>query len=132
MIPLLIIALTSLSIVNATAFDVEVGKIVKDLEYLESKGIDVSKLVEQLDRAIKLYENGNRVEAEKILLNISREVVALKSIANDVAIRILITKIATVAALASIPLLVYLLLPRAYLYLWYLSRRRWVVEGAER
>ena len=132
MIPLVILVLIGLGMINATAFDVEVGKLVKELGYLESKGVDVSSLIEDLDKAIKLYEMGERKEALKIIRSIEAEVSKLKAIANEVAMRRTIYKAVTVAALASIPVIVYFLLPRAYLYLWYLPRRKWIVEGVKR
>lgn len=48
--------------------------------------------------------------------------------AGETYSRLLLLKATTVALLASIPIAVYLLLPRAYLYLWFRVRRKWVVR----
>ena len=64
----------------------------------------------------------------------------LVGVANDVngelvatagaPLRLAVVKAVKVGLLLSIPVLVYLLLPRVYLLLWYRSRRDWMVEGA--
>jgi len=129
-IALALVVMISMGMLNATAFDSEVGKLVKELGYLESSGLNVSSLVEELDKAVKLYYSGERSKALRILQSIEASVSKLKPLAREAAARRTMEKAITVAALASAPIAVYLLLPRAYLYLWYRLRRKWIVEGA--
>ena len=109
--------------------DARVGKLLKDLEELYSKGVGIEGLVKELNKAIDLYYNGSRDEALEVINNIEKEVQALKSVADRVALEKALIKYASVAAALSIPLVVYFALPRLYLYLWYYTRRKWIVEG---
>ncbi len=130
----LIVAMLSFlnSSIEMQTFDREVGSLVQQLEQLYSAGVDVDPLVRDLDRAVKLYENGHRDSAITILKEIRERIELLKSRAPEIALRKRIALGIEVGALASIPLLVYFVLPRIYLLLWYRARRKWLVERARR
>ncbi|MEM4003788.1 MAG: hypothetical protein QW836_09385 [Ignisphaera sp.] len=91
---------------------------------LAQQGIDVSNLVEKLKEAHEALTNGRsinlsiiRAEIDNTRHEISR-IVLYKNLVKGSAI----------LGLISIPILVYILLPRVYLYIWYKSRRKWVVK----
>ncbi|MEM2848636.1 MAG: hypothetical protein QXM79_07705 [Zestosphaera sp.] len=106
----------------------EVESIMKDLEYLHSRGVDVGLVVDLLNRAISEYFGGDVRVARTHLEEARRAVEDLKAGAESTYFRIIAVKTATVACLASIPLVVYFALPRLYLYLWFKLHRKWVVR----
>lgn len=110
-------------------FQDEIASIMRDLEYLHSKGLDVKPVIETLNNAVKAYYESNVVYAHECLEKAKQLVRELKSVAENVYLANLVTKTCTVTALASLPLIVYFALPRAYLYLWFTFRRKWVVVG---
>jgi hypothetical protein len=59
--------------------------------------------------------------------NVSSEVEKLYTLKESSKMQVLLHKALTTLALVLIPVAVYMLLPRIYLYLWYTSRRRWAV-----
>ncbi|MCS7099818.1 MAG: hypothetical protein RMH84_07200 [Sulfolobales archaeon] len=94
---------------------------------LALQGVDVGELVKLLNSALDLLESGELGEASRVLSELEWMVSELEEEASAIVLEKSIAKYATVAALLSFPVAVYLLLPRAYLYLWYSSRRRWLV-----
>lgn len=102
--------------------------IVRDLEYLNSRGVDVSSVVVELNRAIEFYSGNNYEEAYSCLNKARSLVEELKYNAESAFMGLLLIKALTVAILGSLPLLVYTLLPRAYLYLWFKFHKKWVVR----
>ena len=112
-----------------SSFDSEVGRLVGELSLIRSRGVNVTKYVNELNRAVSLYESGNSSEAYAIVDNLSNEIPGLLRLSEKVHMHILIKRYTAVGLLLVTPVLVYLLLPRAYLYLWYASRRNWIVEG---
>ena len=114
--------------VLAIDIDNDVGSIIRDLEYLYSKHVDISSIVQELNQAIKLWEQGEKDKALEILKNIKKEIQKLKSIANDIDLQYRIVKYIKIGIIISIPILIYFLLPRAYLYIWYRTRRKWIIR----
>lgn len=102
-------------------------KVLSDLEYLYSKGVKVESLVRQLDEAVKAVERGDYERAEAILSKLESRVEELKANAERTALYNALSKYLAVSAVLSIPILFYLTVPRVYLYVWYKTRRHWLV-----
>lgn len=95
-----------------------------EIAKLAQQGIDVSNLVEKLREAHEALTNTR-------VANLSIIKYEINNVKNEVSRTVLykgIMKWSSVLGLMSIPILIYLFLPRVYLYLWYKSRRRWVVK----
>ncbi|MCX8205512.1 MAG: hypothetical protein N3H31_07680 [Candidatus Nezhaarchaeota archaeon] len=105
----------------------EFYKLYGRIADLAVRGVDVDELVRLLSSALDLLESGELGEASRVLSELEGMVSELEEEASAIVLEKSIAKYATVAALLSFPVAVYLLLPRAYLYLWYSSRRRWLV-----
>jgi len=138
---MLILLLTSLLItysvisVEASSVD-EVRKefidVYVDVAKLGREGINVTSLVHELSKALKLIDEGSNeslLKAKAIIDHVKSEVKRLKAEAPRIILMDNLRKYLIVAALACIPIAFYFLLPRAYLALWFRVRRRWVVES---
>ncbi|MEL9999719.1 MAG: hypothetical protein QXY82_00145 [Desulfurococcaceae archaeon] len=108
-------------------FPDEIASVMRDLEYLHSRGLDLEPVIEALNKAIEAYYKNDVAEAREYLERAKHLVEELKPVAETVHLVNLLTRICTVIALASIPLVVYFALPRLYLYLWFTSRKKWIV-----
>ena len=128
-IALLVLALSALPVVQGSNFDSEVGVLVEEAGRLYSKGVDVAVVIEKLDNAIALYESGRVDEAYVALSEARSMIMDLSSIADRVYYYNTMVKAVTVAVLAVIPIAIYILLPRIYLYVWFKTRRKWIVRG---
>ncbi|MEM4869109.1 MAG: hypothetical protein QW081_01750 [Desulfurococcaceae archaeon] len=106
----------------------EIENLISELEYLHSRGLCVDDVVDLLNKAIEEYSRGNTQSAIAYLEEAKQRVVYLKPVAERVYLEILITRGLTVAILASIPLLIYFVLPRVYLYVWFKLHRRWIIR----
>lgn len=106
----------------------EIELIMKDLEYLHSRGVDVGLVIDLLNKAISEYSSGSIEKAREYLEEAKRRVESLKMEAESTYIKIIAIKAVTVASLASIPPLIYFILPRLYLYLWFKLHRKWIVR----
>ena len=126
---LLVLALSALPVVQGSDFDSEVSVLVEEAGRLYSKGVDVAVVIEKLDNAIALYESGRVDEAYAALSEARSMIMDLSSIADRVYYYNTLVKAVTVAVLAVIPIAIYLLLPRIYLYVWFKTRRKWIVRG---
>jgi hypothetical protein len=126
---LLVLALSALPVVQGSDFDSEVGVLVEEAGKLYSKGVDVAMVIEKLDNAIALYESGRVDEAYAALSEARSMIMDLSSVADQVYYYNTLVKAVTVAVLAVIPIAIYLLLPRIYLYVWFKTRRKWIVRG---
>jgi len=116
------------SIVVAEDFDFEVSKLVDRVSGLYLRGVNISSVVEKLDNAVKVYEGGDVEKAWSLLNEVHGMVTELENVADETYFWLMFNRIVTVALLVSIPIAVYFLLPRLYLYLWFRVRRRWVVR----
>ena len=94
---------------------------------LALKGINVSQYVTILNNALQLLEENRSEEAMELMNSIEADLSELESIAGNIVLSQTLIKYATAAAILSLPVLVYLLLPRLYVYIWFKSRRRWVL-----
>lgn len=126
---LLVLVLSALPVVQGSDFDSEVGVLVEEAGRLYSKGVDVAVVIEKLDNAIALYESGRVDEAYAALSEARSMIMDLSSVADRVYYYNTMVKAVTVAVLAVIPIAIYLLLPRIYLYVWFKTRRKWIVRG---
>jgi len=126
-ITLLFLSLVILPIVLSSNIDSEIGVLVEEAGELHSKGLDVTEILEKLNNAIALYEEGSVEDANRLLREVKSLIENSRIIANSVYLTNIVIKIVTISILIAIPLVVYFLLPRLYLYLWYKSRKKWVV-----
>lgn len=106
----------------------EIESMMKDLEYLHSRGVDVERVVDLLNKAISEYVSGDVTAARTYLEEAKKVVESLKIEAEPTHARIIAVKTVIVACLVSIPLMIYFILPRLYLYLWFRFRKKWVVR----
>ncbi|MCC6055593.1 MAG: hypothetical protein LM583_02840 [Desulfurococcaceae archaeon] len=104
-----------------------ISKIVKSLEELSQSYVNVTTAVKPLDELLKACSRGDFEKAVRVYSNVSSEVEKLYTLKESSKIQVLLHKALTTLALVLIPVAVYMLLPRIYLYLWYTSRRRWAV-----
>ena len=99
---------------------------------LGKEGINVTSLVHELSKALKLINEGTNeslIRAESILSRVRSELESLKAEAPRIILANNVRKYGAVTALASVPVVFYFLLPRVYLAIWFRVRRRWVVES---
>jgi hypothetical protein len=108
--------------------DKVVGDLVHRLCELSAKGVNVTPVLVKLDEAIAAYERGDVESAERALDKAISILSKLEATADEVYRFIVLSKVLAIAGLASIPILVYTLLPRVYLHLWFKTRRRWLVR----
>lgn len=119
-------------IYSQPSIDDEVSAVMRDLEYLSSRGVNVSDLVDRLNHALELYQRGDVDGALNIIRDLRARISDLMGTADSVYLMLNIYRYGSAAAVLSTPLLVYLLLPRIYLILWYRSRRRWLVRRVKK
>lgn len=96
---------------------------------LSLKGVETSRLEELLASALDSIESGDYSRASELLSEVERSLAELESRAGTVILTKNLVKYGTAAAVLSIPLLTYLFLPRLYVYLWYATRKNWVVTN---
>ncbi|NAZ13633.1 MAG: hypothetical protein GU359_05725 [Desulfurococcales archaeon] len=114
---------------NLSEIDSLVSSIMKDLEYLESREVNVSSLIQRVNEDIKgLEKDPGNATYIKDLESIRDEIKALKSDAENIYIINNIIRYSTAVGIGLVPVAVYILLPRIYLYIWYRTRRRWIVQ----
>ena len=128
MLVLCILLLVPMPADHAEDLDLEVAILVDRASKLHSMGVNTTSVVEKLSSAVEAYEHGDSEKAWALLNEARKIVEELEKGAGGTYSRLLLLKATTVALLASIPIAVYLLLPRAYLYLWFRVRRKWVVR----
>jgi len=108
--------------------DKEVSDVVRDLEYLYGRGIDVSNLTESLNKLIINWSRDpNNTYYLIQLQKIRSEIDSLKKNAESIYLSSMITRYLVAGLILSVPAVVYFALPRLYLFLWFRSRRRWIV-----
>lgn len=96
---------------------------------LSRKGVEVSQYADPLNEVLRLLEVGDLDDATKLMNLIEANLSRLEARADEIVLMKSVTKYSTVAAILAIPLLTYFLLPRAYVYAWFRSRRRWMIAG---
>lgn len=107
----------------------DIEDLVDDIEYLSSRGVDVSQVIRILNEAHELIVE-NRLDEAKILVDNAKNTISqLHRESNVVYQKIILEKVLKITSFASLPFIVYFTLPRIYLYLWYRPRRKWLVSG---
>lgn len=114
-----------------TSFDDTIGRVLEWLDYLESRGVDVGDLVKELDNAVRLMEAGRVDEARRVIDKVIERISELNATASTTYIIGCATRILTLAAILSLPIIAYYTIPRINMLLWYWFRRRWVVRVGE-
>lgn len=94
---------------------------------LALKGIDVHQYVVALNEALQLLESNKSEEAVELMNRIDSDLRELESRAGNIVFTKTLSKYTTATAILSLPAIVYFLLPRLYIYVWFRSRRRWVL-----
>jgi hypothetical protein len=126
---LLILSSTAiLPVVFSSDFDSEIGVLVEKAGELYSKGLNITVVLGKLNRAIALYEEGDVEDANMLLSEVNSLIGDMRVLADRVYLVNMVIKVVTVLVLAVIPLAVYFLLPRIYLYVWYKTRRKWILS----
>ena len=126
-IMLLLLLLVVLPVVLSSDFDSEISILVERTNELYSKGLNVTIILEKLNYAITLYEEGSVEEASVLLREVESFIEDMSITASNVYLVNMVKKVVTIIVLAAIPVIVYFLLPRLYLYVWYKTRRKWIV-----
>lgn len=104
-----------------------ISKVVRGLEELSQSYVNVTSAVRYADKWLKACGEGNYTEAVKVYSNVSEEVMRLSVFRDSSRLGMLLYKALTTLVFVLIPIAIYLLLPRVYLYLWYSSKKRWFV-----
>ncbi|MEM2021645.1 MAG: hypothetical protein QXP80_05420 [Zestosphaera sp.] len=96
---------------------------------LSRKGVEVNQYTDPLNEVLRLLEAGDLDDATELMNLIEANLSRLEARADEIVLMKSVTKYSTVAAILAIPLLTYFLLPRAYVYAWFRSRRGWMITG---
>lgn len=99
-----------------------------EIAKLATQGVDVSNLIEKLKKVHENLINHRDEDAILIIEDIRNEINTLKQSMPTIIFFQNLVKGLMITFLASIPILIYILLPRIYIYLWYRARRKWVVK----
>ncbi|MEM1541159.1 MAG: hypothetical protein QW101_00285 [Ignisphaera sp.] len=103
-------------------------KLYIEVADLARKGVDVSYIVCKLKEVHEAIQNNRTEYAKLLLLNLSTEVEYLRERAPTIVMYKNIAKMSMVVAIASIPLILYIVFPRLYIYVWFKARRKWVIK----
>jgi len=134
-VPLLIIILLSLYTQNPSNINLQsdpcsidtLADTLRVIEELNSKYVDTSGIVDSIDKLVKACGVGDNATALYLYSNISSTLSKLISSADHIYWANMISRVIISAILLSIPALTYLYLPKIYLYLWFITRRKWLV-----
>jgi hypothetical protein len=123
-----LVALASHPAVSQNPCSLEVlSEVVRTLEELSSRFVDVGGAVEYLDQLLKACSRGDVGGASSIYSKLAETLGHLREYSRTRFWEVMAYRATYTAALVLVPILTYVLLPRAYLYLWYLARRSWTV-----
>jgi len=114
-----------------------VESIEARLKPLSQAGMNTSVVEEYVNNALRLLNKGNLTseEASWVEGNLTlarQELSSLEASYSSFITWRYVTIAITVVAYAMIPLAVYFLLPRAWAYLWFKTRRKWIVSRKPR
>lgn len=98
------------------------------LERLGGEGIDISLYVEQLNRALELYQENRTAEANALMIQVLGQLRELDSHLPSVRFQRWLRVGMTVAGLLVLPPLFYYVFPRVYALTWAYTRRSWIVR----
>ncbi len=129
---MLLLLITSLlgmpNIALGKDLDAVIAEYAERVQQLEAKHVDTHSVVEKINEAVMAYEQGDYARASSILGEADSLLMELEKSSQQAYIFYTISKALSVAVLALTPLLVYIILPRAYVYLWFKTRRKWIVR----
>ncbi|MEM0261536.1 MAG: hypothetical protein QW836_09995 [Ignisphaera sp.] len=133
---IVLIILASVASVTASNSDVYLEKIagiIMKVEKLSSEGVDTRAIEIYLNNALRLLDKGGLTDVERSWVegNLSLAERIADELINTLGRYVLWRNIRlglTVGLIALIPILVYLFLPRVWAYLWFKTRRRWIVK----
>lgn len=121
-----------LVIVPLTFGEAELLEAVRLLERLSSEGVDVSRQVEELNRALELYRANKTVEADELVAHVLQQLVRLEEQLPAYRLQRWLRMGAMVAALLAAPPLFYYFFPRLYALIWAYARRNWIAKAVRR
>jgi len=133
---IVLIILASVASVTANNSDVYLEKIagiIMKVEKLSGEGVDTRAIEIYLNNALRLLDKGGLTDVERSWVegNLSLAERIADELINTLGRYVLWRNIRlglTVGLIALIPILVYLFLPRVWAYLWFKTRRRWIVK----
>jgi hypothetical protein len=125
---LLVYILLTPIIASTQDFDSVIAEYIARVRRLEAKNVDTTQVVELINEAVEKYQEEDETRALQILGEVDSLLDSLERSVDQVYYQYVFTKAITVIVLALIPILVYTLLPRVYLYLWFKTRKRWIVR----
>ncbi len=125
---LLVYILLTPIIASTQDFDSVIAEYIARVRRLEAKNVDTTQVVELINEAVEKYQEEDETRALQILGEVDFLLDSLERSVDQVYYQYVFTKAITVIVLALIPILVYTLLPRVYLYLWFKTRKRWIVR----
>jgi len=125
---LLVYILLTPIIASTQDFDSVIAEYIARVRRLEAKNVDTTQVVELINEAVEKYQEEDETRALQILGEVDFLLDSLERSVDQVYYQYVFTKAITVIVLALIPILVYTLLPRIYLYLWFKTRRKWIVR----
>lgn len=109
-------------------YEDELINLYKRVYQLGREGINVTSIVDELNLVIKYLDEGDLDSATTLIQKIDVELSELERNSGDILFWMNFNKYSVAAALISIPIITYFLLPRIYLMTWYRLRRRWIVK----
>lgn len=120
-------------LVSGDMIDDEVSSVLKDLEYLYSRGFDIGNLSRRINDIIWDMDRdpGNATYIIRIR-EIHSKIISLKGEAERLYIINNVIRYSAAAFIGVLPVIIYYLLPRIYLYIWFHTRRGWVVRRRSR
>jgi hypothetical protein len=76
---------------------------------------------------LKACSVGDIESASKLYQDILTELQYVKAISRDIYIRVTIYRIVVGGLILLIPIAIYMFLPKIYLYIWYSTRKKWII-----
>ena len=129
MIILMIIVASLPTAAEQGNFDKRIGEVVDKINKIYKIGGNVTLYVNQLNKAIKLYYEGNMTGFNKTMNMLEDNLTVYESKIKEQYKYRVVEKTMIIIFLILIPVLTYYGLPRIYLYYWYKSREKWLIIG---
>ena len=113
---------------SADDFDHEVAEALSLVNKAYKLGGNVTSYVEELNRAVRMYERGDADDAYQVVDSVKDRLLAEMPGLEEHYNSVLLRRDIIVATLLVIPLISYFLIPYSYYELWYRLRRDWIIE----
>jgi hypothetical protein len=104
-----------------------IADILNDLEDLYKNHVNISYIIQYVDMLLKACSVGDIESASKLYQDILTELQYVKAISRDIYIRVTIYRIVVGGLILLIPIAIYMFLPKIYLYIWYSTRKKWII-----